>query len=145
MQTIEKTQTEAQAPATQAQQVPVREKHEAQESGSYEGRWFEPAVDIYETEDALTVVADLPGVAAEDIETDLRDNLLTLTARTRKAQGDWKPLYTEYQEGHYTRTFRLGQHIDQAKISAAFKDGVLTLTLPKAESVKPRKIQVKAE
>lgn len=132
--TLQKTVTE--------RPVPVREKQEATESGSYEGRWFEPAVDIYETEDALTVVADLPGVSPEDITTDLRDNLLTLTARIQAPKTEWKPLYAEYREGHYTRQFRLGQHIDQAKISALFKDGVLTLTLPKAESVKPRKIQV---
>lgn len=123
-------------------QVPVREKAEAQESGSYEGRWFEPAVDIYETDDALTLVADLPGVGAEDVSTDLRDNLLTITARFKNDASQWKPVYEEYAEGHYTRQFRLGQQIDQAKISAVMKDGVLTLTLPKADAAKPRKIQV---
>lgn len=123
-------------------QVPVREKAEAQEAGSYEGRWFEPAVDIYESDDALTLVADLPGVAAEDVSTDLRDNLLTITARMKNEGTQWKPVYEEYAEGHYTRQFRLGQQIDQTKITATMKDGVLTLTLPKADTARPRKIQV---
>jgi HSP20 family protein len=134
------TKNETQKPA---QQLPVHPKAEATEAGSYEGRWFEPAVDIYETDDALTLVADLPGVGAEDVNTDLRDNLLTITARFKNAT-QWKPVYEEYAEGHYMRQFRLGQQIDQAKISASMKDGVLTLTLPKADSAKPRKIQIQA-
>lgn len=142
MQTQDTLQNETRPEPQHGHQLPVREKQAATEAGSYEGRWFEPAVDIYETEEALTLVADLPGVAPEDISTDLRDNLLTLTGRVRAQGGAWKPLSAEYVEGHYTRQFRLGQHIDQAKITAAFKDGVLTLTLPKAESLRPRKIQV---
>lgn len=134
--TLQKNET------TQAQ-VPVREKAEATEAGSYEGRWFEPAVDIYETDEALTLVADLPGIAAEDVSTDLRDNLLTITARFKNTGAQWKPVYEEYAEGHYVRQFRLGQQIDQAKISAVMKDGVLTLTLPKADAAKPRKIEVR--
>jgi HSP20 family protein len=125
----------------QQTQVPVREKAEAAESGSYEGRWFEPLVDIYETDEALTLVADLPGVAPEDVSTDLRDNLLTITARFGKS-APWNPVYEEYAEGHYVRQFRLGQQLDQAKISATMKDGVLTLTLPKADAAKPWKIQI---
>lgn len=124
-------------------QVPVREKAEATEAGSYEGRWFEPAVDIYENDEALTLVADLPGVAGEDVSTDLRENLLTITARFKNQASQWKPVYEEYAEGHYVRQFRLGQQIDQAKITAVMKDGVLTLTLPKADAAKPRKIEVK--
>lgn len=125
-----------------ASQVPVREKAEAHEAGSYEGRWFEPAVDIYENDDALTLVADLPGVAAEDVSTDLRDNLLTITARMKGERTQRNPVYEEYAEGHYLRQFRIGQQIDQARISASMKDGVLTLNLPKADAAKPRKIQI---
>jgi HSP20 family protein len=111
-------------------------------AGTHQGRYFEPPVDIYETADALTLVADVPGVHADDIETDLKDSLLTITARVRSHDEKWKPLYEEYGVGHYMRHFRLGQQIDQAKISAELKDGVLTLTLPKADGAKPRKIKI---
>jgi HSP20 family protein len=123
-------------------EAPAREKQTSREVGTFAGEYFEPAVDIYETAEALTVVTDVPGADPDSIETDLRDNLLTITARVKPVEGNLRPLHTEYRIGHFTRQFRLGQHIDQSKISAVLKDGVLTLTLPKAESVKPRKIQV---
>lgn len=125
-----------------------REKpvHEARAEGTREGPWFEPPVDIHETAEALVIRADMPGVLPEDVETDVKDSVLTITARTRPVSPDgaWKPIYAEYREGHYLRQFQLGQQIDQAKISASLKDGVLTLTLPKAEHARPRKIQVHA-
>ncbi len=125
-------------------ELPVKEKHAVtREVGTHEGRYFEPAVDIYETEDALTLTADLPGAVAEDIHTDLKDSLLTITARLRPLDARWKPLYQEFESGHYTRQFRLGQQIDQAKISAQLKEGVLTLTLPKAERAKARRIEIR--
>ena len=136
MQTqVEKRETE----------LPVREKQATRDVGTYEGSYFEPSVDIYETDDALVVSADLPGVEASDVQTDLRDNLLTLTAKLGPLESNWKPLWREYQEGHYLRQFRVSHHIDQSKIEAQLKDGVLTLTLPKADSVKPRKIQIRSE
>jgi HSP20 family protein len=139
-----KTQTQNQnltSPETSA--VAARPKHQAAEAGTHGGRWYEPDVDIYETEAALVLKADVPGARAEDIETDLKDNLLTVTARTSTVGGPWRPLYTEFADGHWQRQFRLGQSINQEQISAAVKDGVLTLTLPKAERARARKIQVK--
>lgn len=133
------TQTE-----TQGADLAVRGKHETHEAGTHEGPYFEPAVDIFETDDALVLKADLPGADAESIETDVRENLLTITARVTPLDGKWKPLHTEYREGHYLRQFRLGQQIDQTKITAGFKDGVLTLTLPKADHARPRRIKVEA-
>jgi HSP20 family protein len=124
-------------------ELPVREKHVTREPGTYQGPHFEPDVDIYETEDALVVSADLPGVSAQKITTDVRDNLLTLTAQVQPVDARWKPLYREYAVGNYTRQFRLGQQIDQSRITAELKDGVLTLTLPKAERNRPRRIEVK--
>jgi HSP20 family protein len=124
-------------------ELPLREKQETREAGTYQGVYFEPAVDIYETDDSLVVQADLPGVAAEDVETDLRDNLLTLTARVKPLASKWKGSYREYQLGNYIRQFRLGQQIDQTKIAAELKDGVLVLTLPKADNARPRRIEVK--
>lgn len=127
----------------QAGALSARPKQEAMEAGTHGGRWYEPDVDIYETEAALVLRADVPGARAEDIETDLKDNLLTVTARTSTVGGPWRALYTEFADGHWQRQFRLGQSIDQGQISAAVKDGVLTLTLPKAERARARKIQVK--
>jgi HSP20 family protein len=125
-------------------ELSVKGKHELSgETGTHQGRYFEPAVDIYETADALTLTADVPGALAEDIQTDLKDNLLTVTARVRPLSGNWKPLYEEFDSGHYMRQFRLGQQIDQTQISAQLKDGVLTLTLPKSERAKARRIEVK--
>ena len=124
------------------QEIPVREKLGSREQGTFEGSWFEPAVDIYETEEALTLKADLPGVEADGIDTDVRDNLLTVTARVKPVDSKWRPLHQEYSVGHYVRQFRLGQQIDQSRISAQLKDGVLTLTLPKPENSKPKKIAV---
>ncbi len=135
---------ETQVQNPQNQDIPVREKQGSREQGTHQGPYFEPAVDIFETEEALTVRADVPGAEPEDIDTDVRDNLLTLTARVRPLDSKWRPLREEYAVGHYVRQFRLGQHIDQSKISAELKDGVLTLTLPKADHARPRRIQVKA-
>jgi HSP20 family protein len=125
-------------------ELPVREKQSTRESGTYQGAYFEPAVDIHETDEALIVQADVPGVDADGIETDLRDNLLTLSARVKPLESRWKSVYREYETGNYIRQFRLGQHIDQSKISAELKEGVLTLVLPKADNARPRRIQIKA-
>jgi HSP20 family protein len=124
-------------------EVPVREKQAVtRDPGTHEGPYFEPPVDIYETPDAITLSADLPGVKVDAIQTDLRNNLLTISARVEPVDSRWKPLHQEYAIGNYVREFRIGQQIDQSKISAQFKDGVLTLILPKADSAKPRRIQI---
>jgi HSP20 family protein len=139
------TRTTDQGTASAGTELPVKQKHAAGgETGTHEGRYFEPPVDIYETEEALTLTADVPGALAEDIQTDLKDNLLTITARVRPVEAKWRPLYTEQETGHYLRQFRLGQQIDQSRISAQLKDGVLTLTLPKAERARARRIEVKS-
>jgi HSP20 family protein len=116
----------------------------ARESGTREGAYFEPLVDIYETDEALILHADVPGATSEDVETHLEDNLLTLTAPVKPVDEAWRPAYEEYAVGHYVRQFRLGQQIDQAKITATLKDGVLTLVLPKVDAARPRRITVKA-
>ncbi|TXD36652.1 Hsp20/alpha crystallin family protein [Lujinxingia vulgaris] len=131
-------------PQSTSQEIAVHHKEELQEAeGTREGSYFRPNVDIYETSKALTLVADVPGTAAEDFEIDLRDNLLTIVGSVREVDPSWQPLYSEYRVGHFMRQFRVGQQIDQTKISAEITDGVLKLTLPKAESAKPRKIEVR--
>jgi HSP20 family protein len=128
-----------------AGEMAFREKRELQQQeGTREGVYFEPSVDIYENDKSLMLVADVSGATAEDVELDVRDNLLTITARTTPVDPRWRPLYQEYRVGHYLRQFRLGQQIDQNRIGAELKDGVLTLTLPKAESAIPKRIKIQS-
>jgi len=132
---------------SERQELQVREKQELQQAGetTREGAHFTPSVDIYEVENALMMVADVPGAKSDTIELDLQDSLLTLTAQVSSVESRWKPIYTEYEIGHYTREFRLGQLVDKERISAQMKDGVLTLTLPKVEKAQPRRINVQVE
>jgi HSP20 family protein len=109
------------------------------------GLVFNPAVDIFETERELTLLADLPGVKAKDLKIDLKDNVLTLTADETPLEGSGeKDVFREYRTGSYYRQFSLSDTIDQSKIEAVIKDGILRLTLPKVEAATPRKIAVKA-
>jgi HSP20 family protein len=109
------------------------------------GLVFNPAVDIFETERELTLLADLPGVKAKDLKIDLKDDVLTLTATETPLEGPGeKDVFREYRTGRYYRQFSLSDTIDQSKIDAVLKDGVLRLTLPKVEAATPRKIAVKA-
>ena len=109
------------------------------------GPVFTPAVDIFETETALTVVADIPGVTAQDLTIDLRENLLTLIGDVAPLEGpNESDVVREYCTGRYMRQFTLAEIIDQAQIKAQLSDGVLRLTLPKVEQAKPRQIPVQA-
>jgi HSP20 family molecular chaperone IbpA len=112
------------------------------------GPIFMPAVDIFENNLALTVLADLPGVKAKNLKIDLRDNILTLTATVDTLRGEGEvDLFREYESGTFFRQFTLAETIDQAKIDAKIdaelRDGVLRLQLPKTEAAKPRQIAVK--
>ncbi len=107
------------------------------------GVFYIPPVDIFETKEALFIVADMPGVSNENVEIDLKDNQLTITGKVKSYyQEDETPLYTEYGIGDYVRQFSLSSDINQEKISADMKNGVLKLVLPKAEKARARKITV---
>jgi HSP20 family molecular chaperone IbpA len=124
--------------ATRSQQrtPPSREETRSQE------QYVTPPVDIYETPEGLVVKADLPGVAKENLDVRVENNLLTIRGKSAHvAPGE--PIYREYELVNFFRQFELNERVDQAKISADLKHGVLTLQLPKAEEVKPRKIDVK--
>jgi len=109
------------------------------------GAVFVPAVDIFESEKQITLLADLPGVTSEDIKIDLRDNVLTLSGDIAPFEGpDEKDLLIEYDIGRYFRQFSLSEVINQDKIDARLEDGVLRLVLPKSEKAVPKKITVKA-
>ena len=117
-------------------------KHEGEPTRT--GVSYLPLVDIYETDEAITLLSDLPGVKIEDLDVDVRDRQLTITAPVGKPDERFRPVYSEYGIGGYTRSFALGDAIDQTKISANLSDGVLTLVLPKADRLKPRKIDILA-
>jgi len=105
---------------------------------------FTPEVDIFETEKEITLLADLPGVDTDGLEIDLRDNTLTLTGVANNSKDESEiNLITEYEVGKYYRQFTISEVIYQDKIDAVLKDGVLRLTLPKAEKAQPKKITVK--
>jgi HSP20 family protein len=119
------------------------EKAEKREEPTIRARMFVPAADIYETENALTVNLEMPGVEKDNVDIRVEGDILSVEARIdlSKYQG-LQPLYTEYNIGHFARSFRLSNKIDQSKIGAEMNDGVLSLTLQKVEEAKPRKIQV---
>lgn len=109
------------------------------------GPVFTPAVDIFENDTAIVVLADMPGVDAKSLDIDLRDNTLTLDGEVAPLEGQSEQdVMMEYEVGKYYRQFSLSEMIDQLKIDAQLKDGVLRLTLPKVEKAAPRNITVQA-
>ena len=107
-------------------------------------RYVTPPVDIYETAGGLVVKADLPGVEKENLDLQVENNLLTIRAKSTPTTAG-EPVYREYELVNFFRQFELNEKVDQSKISAELKHGVLTLQLPKAEEAKPRKIEVRVE
>jgi HSP20 family protein len=129
-------------------EIAVRDKEQLSKSEgepTRAGTYFQPAVDIFESKDAFIVYADLPGAKQDNLDIDVRDGVLSLTAAVDEPAQNLRPLYREYGVGGYMRRFTLSNKIDSARIEAALKDGVLTLTLPKADAARARKIEVQAE
>jgi HSP20 family molecular chaperone IbpA len=125
----------------------VREKQEV--AGPSEqttpGPVFSPDVDIFENEKAIVMLADMPGVKADDLIIDLNDNQLSIKGEVAPFEAaEEEDIVIEYEIGQYVRQFSLSEVIDQSKIEAKLEDGVLRLTLPKMEKAAPRKITVKA-
>jgi len=131
-------------PTRQELQVQQKRELEKKEESTIPARVFLPTADIYETNDALNVVLEMPGVDKNSVDIRVEDGVLKIEGRLEfsKYQG-LQPLYTEYNVGHYSRSFRLSSKIDQNKIAAELNEGVLSLVLPKVEEAKPRTIQVK--
>jgi len=132
---------------TESKALQAREKAEVQTPAEQlkPGLVFSPAIDIFETEKEITLLADMPGVKASQLSIDLKESILTLTGDVEDPQGaDEADLLREYRTGRYFREFSLSQVVDQSKIDAELKDGVLRLRLPKVEKATPRKIAVKA-
>lgn len=109
------------------------------------GLTFTPAVDIFENDKNITLLADMPGVKAENLDIDLREDVLTLSGAVESPEGpNERAVLREYRTGNYVRRFTVSDAIDRSKIDAKLKDGVLRLVLPKAEKAVPKKIVVKA-
>ena len=127
------------------QELQVQQKRELEkkQEATVPTRAFVPTTDIFETEQALTLIVEMPGVDKSKVDVSVEDGVLTLQGHLdlSKYEG-MQPVYTEYNIGHYRRGFSLSNKINQNKISAEMKDGVLTLVLPKADEAKPRKITI---
>ena len=130
--------------ATQ-QELQVQQKREVEkkQESTIPARQFLPVTDIFETDQALTLVVEMPGVKKDSVDVRVENDVLTIEGRLDFGNYEGlQPLYTEYNVGDYARSFQLSGKIDQGAISAQLKDGVMTLVLPKGEKAKPRKIAV---
>ena len=130
---------------TDQQELAVREKRELaeREERTVPGRFYVPQTDVYETEDALTVVMEMPGVDRKDVAVELKEGVLRVEGRIDFSKyGGMEPVYTEYNVGHFGRSFALSERVDQERIAAQLEDGVLTLSLPKTAEVRPRRIAI---
>jgi HSP20 family molecular chaperone IbpA len=128
-----------------SQDLSVQQKKELaqKEERTVPARYYVPSTDIYETEDALTVVMEVPGVKKDDVSVELENGVLRFEGRIDFSNyEELEPVYSEYNVGNYARSFTLSNVIDQSGISAELYDGVLTLTLQKAKSARPRKIPI---
>jgi len=128
-----------------SQELAVREKRElaTTEEKTVPGRFYVPYADVYETDETLTVLMEMPGVGRRDVSVALENDVLRVEGRIdfTKYEG-MEPVYTEFNVGHYARSFALSGKIDRERISAQLEDGVLVLTLPKAKEAQPRRIAV---
>lgn len=126
-----------------SQSLEVQEKKElvSKEEKTAPVRYFVPAADIYETDDALTVILEVPGVEKEKVNIQLENGVLNIDAQVDVAKyTGHEPVYTEYNIGHFQRAFSLSNKLDQGGIKAELNDGVLSVTLPKSKEARSRVI-----
>ena len=129
---------------TQDLQAQKKREVESKEEGTIPARVFLPNADIYETPNELNVVLEMPGIEKSKVDIRVENDVLHIEGRIDLSKyTGLHPLYTEYNVGHYARSFQLSSKIDQNKIAAEMNDGVLSLTLPKMEEAKPRTIQIR--
>ena len=117
---------------------------QSQESGALTSAWL-PATDVFEDKDAVKIVAELPGVQPEDVKISLENNLLTIRGEKRQKAEETNERVHRYERtyGSFERAFSLPTTVDPEKIAADYANGVLTVTIPKAERARPREIPVK--
>lgn len=132
---------------SEREEIMVSEKQEVDVSVHQElrsGNWFVPATDIYETPETVILVMDMPGVCVDCAHVNIVDSELVVTGHvTHGEDEDDYVLYREYDVGHYHRHFSLPEMIDSNRIEAVMVNGTLTVTLPKVEEAKPRRIPIK--
>lgn len=117
--------------------VQTREETRASE------RYSTPSVDIIETEEGLTLIAEIPGAAKDSLDVNVEKGILTLNASASRSMPG-RSIHTEFELGHYYRQFAIPESLDNEKAKAEFSNGVLTINVPVAEKAKPRRIEVKA-
>jgi HSP20 family protein len=133
---------------TRTKEIQAREKKDVATTPEQTkpGIIFTPAVDIFENDKELTVIADLPGVKPENLEIDLRKDTLSIIGDVETPEGSNETDHIrEFRTGRFFRQFTLSEVIDQNKIEASVKNGILRLRLPKVEKAMPRKIMVQSE
>lgn len=126
-------------------ELEVQQKREVEkpQETTVPARFYQPNTDIFEEEGSLTLVMEMPGVQKENVDITIEKNVLEVEGKIDFSKyQDLEPVYTEYNVGHYKRSFSLSSKIDQSKISAEMDNGLLTLVLPKAEEAKPRTINI---
>jgi HSP20 family protein len=131
--------------AQQEQDLQVQQKREVEkkQESTIPGREFVPPTDVFETDEALTVLLEMPGVKKENVDIQLENDVITVEGRVDFSNYEGlQPLYTEYNVGNFRRSFQVSSKIDQERISAELKEGVMTLVLPKSEKARARKISL---
>ena len=129
--------------ANQELQVQHKREVEKKQESTIPERRFVPLTDIFETDQALTVVMEMPGVDKGSVDVSVENDVLTINGRLDFSKYEaLRPIDTEYNIGNYSRSFELSSKIEQDGIKAELKDGVMTLVLPKAERAKARRIAV---
>ncbi len=128
------------------QEAPKQEVAESDAERTRARKAFVPRSDIFETEDGITVLADVPGVDSKSVDITLEKDVLTINGYVEPIEHEGYSLaFAEYEDGDFVRRFSLSNKIDQEKIEASVKDGVLRLYLPKIGPAKARKISVKSD
>lgn len=130
---------------SETRELQVREKQEVNVPAEQTrpGLVFSPLVDIFETDKEIVLLADMPGVSTDNLDVDLRENILTLSAEVVSGKGEnEQDILKEYAVGKFYRQFTLSEVIDQSRIEAQLTNGVLRLVLPKVEKAMPRKISI---
>jgi HSP20 family molecular chaperone IbpA len=121
--------------------ISVSGEHALEESEKLSSYNLRPAVDIFETDEGLTLVADLPGVTKDDLKVDIDQGLLTIKTNAKTLFAG-ESINREFVHGKFFRQFQISDDVDDEKVSAEMKDGVLTLHMPKAEAARPRRIEI---
>ena len=131
----------------ESKELEITEKHEVDTTVHQElrsGNWFVPATDVYETPEKVLLVMDMPGVCFDCVHVNIVEGELVVTGHVGHGEDeDDYVLYREYDVGHYHRHFGLPEMIDRNRIEAAMTNGVLAVTMPKIEEVKPRRIPIR--